>query len=175
MFDFVGATEQRYSVDEFGEDTSQRPNVDAGGVLPIAEKYFWRLVPFGEALDVELALYGLFVEFHSRSEVAQPNLQLLTEQDVRRFDVSMDDTLPMNVRHGFQQLMEHSSYDRPIDWILQRGYQLAQVVLAVAHHQVRPKLLFFDFEQLHYLGTAIQPPKNCDFALDGALLFIAVG
>ena len=55
-------------------------------------------------------------------------------------------SLAMDIGNCLQELMEYSLYNRAIDWILQRGYQLAHVILAVAHYNVGSKLLLFHLQ-----------------------------
>lgn len=86
LVDMVLSREQRLALEHFGEDTSCAPNIDLYVVLLPREHNLWRSVVPGGNIAGHLGILDT-----GQAKIANLEIAVLINQDVARFQVSVND------------------------------------------------------------------------------------
>ena len=96
----------RFSEQKGVHDDSYRPDVDFVAVSLLFKDFGCYIV--GSATNGFFAV-SLIFDFGAETEIADFGVHELVDEDVTEFEVSMDDTLGVNIDHGFDNLSDVDS------------------------------------------------------------------
>lgn len=98
-------------------------------------------------------LYRLSVQ-PCKTEVGQLQLSFVVQQQIREFQISVDDVAVVEVRHRFQELKHEAFYLRLGERVLHHIEQAAEIMLQVFKHKENTIRLVTNnnFLQLHNVG-----------------------
>lgn len=97
----IFAGEERFALNHFGKDTASRPDINLYVVLLPGEHDFWSAVVTSGDVSGHLRVLNT-----GKAEIADLEVAVFIDQDVARFEVTVNDACGMHVLQTTQNLVK---------------------------------------------------------------------
>ena len=115
------------------ENSPGTPHVDFGAIDGGTKKKLWWPVPEGNH-SVGVVVLATFLVEACEPEVAELKDTSIVDEDVRAFDVTMYNTLAVQVRQAGQHLLTERFAMRDRELVLRLGQDSRQIMIHVLEH-----------------------------------------
>ena len=108
LVDGRSAWKNRFSLENLSYQASQAPDIDGLRVICRTDQNLRSPVPTsGNVLSENVIFFLLLIQGAHKSKITQFGVTVFINQDVGRFQVSVDEPAGVNVEHGFTDLVEN--------------------------------------------------------------------